>query len=421
MSIQSFTLKNYRSFVDRTTIELRPLTLLFGYNNSGKSALLRALPLIADSLNGQSSTPLALDSSPAARGSLFSDLLSNISGRQEFDLELSLTDSEIRHLKWTFRGVRKRKAHIISNFGLFALNENLISGEIASSTEKLLSNEYNLQLANEASEKKTLKFEGLLLSTLSEVLPPKLMSVIEPYQRLKTINSQIQWLSSVRQLPLRNNLFQGTKFKRLSSDGGGAADVLAMDSIFEELLILPKVSSWYEKHLQQKLIVEEMADHFQIKLQHLTNLSCKVNIVDTGEGVIQVLPVLVACAMASEGDTDILAIEEPESHLHPRHHAALAAHFCELVSQKHSPKCLLETHSENFLLRVQLEIAQGKLDPELVRVYWVRQLDDGRSIAEPITFNQLGQPNDNNWPRGVFSEDVEQKREIIEAQRAYSE
>ena len=42
MYIQSFTLKNYRSFVDRTTIELRPLTLLFGYNNSGKSALLSA-------------------------------------------------------------------------------------------------------------------------------------------------------------------------------------------------------------------------------------------------------------------------------------------------------------------------------------------------------------------------------------------
>jgi len=85
MPIQSFTLKNYRSFVDRTTIELRPLTLLFGYNNSGKSALLRALPLLADSLNGQSSTPINMES-PALRESSFSELLSR---KSQVRLEIS--------------------------------------------------------------------------------------------------------------------------------------------------------------------------------------------------------------------------------------------------------------------------------------------------------------------------------------------
>ena len=415
MNIQSFSLKNYRSFVDRTTIELRPLTLLFGYNNSGKSALLRALPLITDSLNGQSPTPLALDNSPAARGSLFSDLLSHISGRQEFDLELSLSDSEIRHLKWTCRGIRNLKAHIISNFVLSGLNENLLSAEIASSTEKILNNEYFIQLANQVTGNKIINFEGLLLSSLHDVLPPKLVA---QYQALKNINTQLQWLSSVRQLPLRSNPFQGAKLKRLSSDGKGAADVLAMDSIFEEFLILPKVSSWYEKHLQQKLVVEEIADHFQIKLQLMTNLSGKVNIVDTGEGVIQVLPVLVACAMASESNPNILAIEEPESHLHPRYHAALAAHFCELVNQKHSPKFLLETHSENFLLCVQLEIARKKLDPELVKVYWVHQLDDGHSVAEPIVFDNKGRPQ-GAWPRDVFYTDIELSQQLVEERRKH--
>jgi energy-coupling factor transporter ATP-binding protein EcfA2 len=418
MTIQSITLKNYRSFVDRTTIELRPLTLLFGYNNSGKSALLRALPLIADSLNGQSPTPLALNSS-AVRGSHFTDLLSRLSGKQEFDLELSLDDSEIHHLKWTLRGVRNLKTHIISNFCVHGLTgAPLISAQTESSTDKALSNEYHVQIANEASDKKILKFEGLIPSLLSGQPPnvpaaKKLVSVIEHYQQLKNLNTQIQWLSSIRHPPLRNNPFQGTTFKRLKPDGCFAADVLAYDSLFEELSILPKVSSWYEKHLQQKLVVEEIADHFQIQLQRLTNLPCKVNIVDTGEGAIQVLPVLVACAMAH---TNILAIEEPESHLHPRHHAALAAYFCELARQNSSPKFLLETHSENFLLRVQLEIAQAKLDPEWVRVYWVRQLDDGRSVAEPVTFNEQGLLK-GEWDRSVFSDDIELSRQLIQAQR----
>jgi predicted ATP-dependent endonuclease of OLD family len=150
MSIQSFTLKNYRSFVDRTTIELRPLTLLFGYNNSGKSALLRVLPLIADSLTGQSRTPLALDS-PAVRGSHFSELLSCITGTQAFDLEISLADSDIHRLKWTFRDVSTLKTHILSNFSVHGKTQ-LMSAQwhIESSLNKKLINEYDVQLENEA-------------------------------------------------------------------------------------------------------------------------------------------------------------------------------------------------------------------------------------------------------------------------------
>jgi AAA15 family ATPase/GTPase len=43
MALSSYMVENYRPFAERTTIELRPLTLLFGYNSAGKSALLRAL------------------------------------------------------------------------------------------------------------------------------------------------------------------------------------------------------------------------------------------------------------------------------------------------------------------------------------------------------------------------------------------
>ena len=181
---------------------------------------------------------------------------------------------------------------------------------------------------------------------------------------------------------------------------------------------MPKVSSWYEKNLQQRIVVEEMAEHFQIKLQRLKNLPCKVNIVDVGEGLIQVLPVLVACAMASEGYANMLAIEEPESHLHPQLHAALAEHFFELARQDKPPKVLLETHSENFLLRTQLEIARGELDPELVMVYWVRQLDDGRSIAEPVFFDHKGRPQ-GEWPRDVFYTDIELSTQLVRERRKH--
>jgi hypothetical protein len=48
--LKNFFVENYRSFARRQRIDLRPLTLFFGWNSGGKSALLRFLPLISESV-----------------------------------------------------------------------------------------------------------------------------------------------------------------------------------------------------------------------------------------------------------------------------------------------------------------------------------------------------------------------------------
>ena len=53
----------------RVEVELRPLTLFFGYNSAGKSALIRALPLLRDSTRSDLLGPLDLDSE-TVRGAL---------------------------------------------------------------------------------------------------------------------------------------------------------------------------------------------------------------------------------------------------------------------------------------------------------------------------------------------------------------
>jgi len=86
--LTAFTLENYRCFADPTTIELRPLTLLFGYNNSGKSALLRALALIAVSSRPDAGSPLVLKSE-AARDCMFDELRSRLGGSDTIKIGLS--------------------------------------------------------------------------------------------------------------------------------------------------------------------------------------------------------------------------------------------------------------------------------------------------------------------------------------------
>ena len=61
--IEAFRLIRFRGFEDTNWIELRPLTLFFGHNSSGKSSLLAGLLMLRQSvLNPDRSTPFVFTS-----------------------------------------------------------------------------------------------------------------------------------------------------------------------------------------------------------------------------------------------------------------------------------------------------------------------------------------------------------------------
>jgi predicted ATPase len=71
---------------------------------------------------------------------------------------------------------------------------------------------------------------------------------------------------------------------------------------------------------------------------------------------------------------------------------------------------VIETHSENLLLSVQLQIAEGLISPDDVAVYWIEHRADGGSLIRTIELDEQGQAI--NWPRGVFSEDLQLARKL---------
>ncbi|MFS8066725.1 MAG: DUF3696 domain-containing protein, partial [Byssovorax sp.] len=102
--------------------------------------------------------------------------------------------------------------------------------------------------------------------------------------------------------------------------------------------------------------------------------------------------------------------------LHPRAERALAEFFGKIVNTPSRPRLLIETHSENLLLFVQLLVARGDLKPEDVSILWLETLANGESDCRPIALDPRGRPK--GWPAGVFSEDVETARELFLAQRS---
>ena len=45
--LNSFSLKNFKAFKDSDRLEIKPITLLYGPNSSGKSSLIRALQTLS--------------------------------------------------------------------------------------------------------------------------------------------------------------------------------------------------------------------------------------------------------------------------------------------------------------------------------------------------------------------------------------
>ena len=117
-----------------------------------------------------------------------------------------------------------------------------------------------------------------------------------------------------------------------------------------------------------------------------------VNIADVGFGVSQVLPVLVAVIVAEPGQ--LVYLEQPELHLHPRAQVALARVLADAA--KRGVRVVTETHSSLLLLGVQTIVAEGDLPPELVKLHWFTRREDGITEVSSVDLDEAGTYGD--WP-----------------------
>lgn len=127
-----------------------------------------------------------------------------------------------------------------------------------------------------------------------------------------------------------------------------------------------------------------------------------VTLGQVGHGVSQLLPVIDVCVHARG---QVICIEEPELHLHPRLQAKLGNLFATSVLRRRN-QVILETHSESILLRVRRLIRSGKLLPSEVSVLYVdNDPVDGTTVSQ-LRLGEYGELLDP-WPTGFFDDSLQ--------------
>lgn len=432
MSLASFPsrirVEHYRCFREESTLLLRPLTLIYGRNNAGKSALLR-LPRLLDDLartETRDGNLLRLLEPPYATGGLEA-LLPRGSNLYEMALTLEWDQPDALPESWKYTlGIDN------DTFQVSELEWQNIKGMSGHTSFRERPRKY-VMVEDSKEVEQTFAFAGLTPSDATKSLPAPLNTLRE---RLQSLLGTVRWLHASRSIPIKP-LYprQDPRQLRLKADGSDALELLAT----RQSELLPGVNFWYsgKPTYLNRLEQLEGAPQRQLRFHDISGRGYEVRLepaypsqggpadfrltlAEAGEGMSHVLPVLVGLELARKACKEgrgpaLVAIEEPESHLHPDAQRALAQHIAGIVMSTEGVHVVLETHSEALLLALQVEVAKHRLSAEEVAINWVFQDGDGGGVRA-FSLDENGLPNGPGFPIDAFS-DVEQLRErLIAAQ-----
>ena len=220
--------------------------------------------------------------------------------------------------------------------------------------------------------------------------------------------SSLHYVGPLRESPRRVYLSTGETPREVGAAGELGPAVLWSASQSSQL-DTEQLSEWCRRMgLAFKVSLARLSGgFFRIMIEDLHS-GVEVSLPDVGVGTSQLLPILIQGLIAPVGATFLL--EQPEIHLHPKVQADLADFFIEV--SKRDVGVIVETHSEHLINRLQRRIAEETLAPESVALYYVTPSAEG-SRVEPVRINEYGQIP--NAPEGFFEEGFEETFGLMNA------
>jgi hypothetical protein len=433
--------QNFRRFDDTNWVTIKPLTILLGANNGGKSSILSPLLLMAQTLaSSDRETPL-LPFGPLIDLGSYRDFVHLHDTSRDLTLGIRFhihppkgklkevgtyppgglqlrfaADTAPERVKLTQFDVtdiydRPYFSRVPSDAG-FTLDGVISSGKMTAEERKALERaepmnflfspndvfyELDALRAKDVSKKP---------SQFTEQFSHYLKAVGFTYSSLRAFFEHLSYVG-----PLRAKL---QRFYRVSPElpdtvgaqGEHAANLFRRRA--EELK--PKIDAWVKKfEFGDELRYASLApDLFQLTFKSGDE---ETNVADAGFGASQVLPLIIQAVAAPHNSLTIA--EQPEIHLNPRLQCVLADLFVDMAGSGH--RVLVETHSEHMIVRLRRLIAEGKVDADDINVLFVER-SGSVSTIRPIPIDKHGTVSRDAWPVGFFEDGLREALALASAQ-----
>lgn len=345
-------MRRYRGFEEEQTLHVRRLTLIYGENNTGKSALVRLLPLLADSCDPRSPGPIS-SRSKAMRDRSFLSLFWR-EERQGLSIELIWDDLSVRY-EFAVRDDGAAQLGVIERCEVLASGAVIATAAARAGFPARGAPSHVWRVGEGDTFGGT--FQGLLPRVEPAGVPPEALREIS--RRVELLYGSVQWLHARRAMLPATDTALGDPLWQLEPDGGDVIRVLSSQPNAAQ-----RVADWFGKH--EKLLFEVSrateAKVASLKLRDPKARGWGMNMVDGSEGLQFVVPVLTATgllALQKENAPRVLALEEPEGHLHGRLQRALAEEIIDMLETTPDARVVIETHSPIFLTAVQLAVVRG--------------------------------------------------------------
>jgi len=440
-----FKWKNFRCFEDTDWIEIKPLTIFIGPNNSGKTSLILPFLLMKQSIESLDlDTPLKIKGEYVDLGS-FKQFVNNgdLKKKVEFNIRFIEADSEKKQqdkyfkekpveLNLIFKGGTEKKQIRLDEFVLKNyLNEDLLRIKLRRKLYEVLYYKFPLteEIKNLFFHPKPNNFLFLPEPVISQLIEKGMMRDDKVFRA--SFAKFIQTLSMTKEIwdtieridiigPSREN-----PQRIYSLSGDRPRSVGPTGNYTSEILWLTKGTS-FERRLTEKLDelfgimikVESMGRRASWAIRYYIKEKKGrhwLDIADVGFGFSQLLPIIIQGLYTQKNE--IFISEQPEIHLNPKLQSLLGNFFVHIVKEE-KKFVILETHSEHILLRIRRLIAEGAIDSSEIALYFV-QRSEGISKIIPMKILENGHIEDKEWPEEFFSDTIVESLNLASAQREW--
>ncbi len=442
--IKNISLENYKSFKNETNIEIFPLTILCGVNSSGKSSILKSLLMLKQSFEESNVYNGMLLNGKYIDNGTYNEILNSKSKEDSFTISnafvltknKSAESKEYNIFKTLSRLYHKKEIEKIEinykitiTHGSGSLYSNQIknidlkinvfvsSTIIASSINMSLKDKKKYKiLGHNIPDTSTGNLGSVLIDdcfcyfsnmSLNSIYKEKIEyqntmyipSLVSLFNVVPTQYAQIYYIAPLRENPARryisdrdvvnvgiagentslllNSLYKKTKSSVCAPSSED--DYIASSSNFEKTNFMNILNSWMEYMDLGTINIETMQNEL-IKIK-----SDNQNLADVGFGVSQGLPILVEGL--SLYSNQVLLLEQPEIHLHPRAQMKMADFLLSLIA--HDKTVIVETHSDHFINRIVRRYMEDENIRDKIRIYFIDKDSDGLSSITPIRIDEV--------------------------------